>query len=195
MELTIAPLSPETGPDYLAFFDGPAFCDNPAWAGCYCHYYLCPPQIDWQTLGANENRAAMAARIEVGEMEGYLAYAGKRVVGWLNVLPRHRAPHAYARLKIEPTPLALPATRMALVLCFVIDPQHRLQGVARALLEGALGNLRSRGIALVEAYPFKGTGEQASDHYHGPRALFADAGFSVFREDKNLTVMRKALDA
>lgn len=194
MNLRIAPLTPELGPDYLAFFDGPAFCDNPDWAGCYCHFFLCPPQIDWQSLGAKENRAAVAARIEVGEMEGYLAYSGDQVVGWLNVQPRHRAPHAFAHLGIEPTPLTEPATRMASVLCFVIDPEHRRHGVARALLNGVLEDLPSRGFTVIEAYPDKGA-KAACDHYHGPRALFDEAGFQIFREEKDLTVMRKVLGA
>ena len=35
-----------------------------------------PVAIDWSSLSAAQNRIAMQARIEVGEMEGFLAFAG-----------------------------------------------------------------------------------------------------------------------
>ncbi len=194
MNYRITALQPRLGADYLAFFDGPAFCDNPDWAGCYCHYYHCPLQLDWNSMGAKENREAMAARIEVGEMEGYLAYEADEAVGWLNVQPRHRLPHAFARLRIEPTPLTVPATDLAMVLCFVIHPRQRRRGIARALLDGALQSLAARGFKLVEAYPFKAKDGKPGSHYHGPRELFEEAGFSVLREEAKLTVMRKVLE-
>src|SRR5436190_23778229 len=75
--MTILPLAPERVGDFLHFFDherGPAFADNPEWAKCYCHFYEVPRAIDWPSLSATDNRVAMRARIEVGEMEGFLAY-------------------------------------------------------------------------------------------------------------------------
>jgi hypothetical protein len=65
---------------------------------------------------------------------------------------------------------------------------------SRALLRGALESLAARGFKLVEAFPFKsGDSELAADHYHGPRQIFLDAGFSVLSEHKDLTVVRKLL--
>jgi len=69
-------LKPSLCGDFLRFFDherGPAFADNPDWAKCYCHFYEVPVAIDWSTLDGPANRAAMAARIESGEMDGFLA--------------------------------------------------------------------------------------------------------------------------
>lgn len=74
----VASLSPSRREDYLAFFDherGRAFADNPAWAGCYCHFCHAAPALDWSSLPADANRTAIGARIEVGEMEGFLAHA------------------------------------------------------------------------------------------------------------------------
>ncbi|CAG1005286.1 phosphinothricin acetyltransferase [Burkholderiales bacterium] len=193
MSYDIVALTPKHQGDYLAYFDGPAFADNPDWAGCYCHFYFCPRQLDWKSLGSKENRDAIAARIAVGEMEGYLAYSGQEVVGWLNVQPRHRAPHAFMRLGIAPTPLDFPETDIAMVLCFVVHPEHRRRGVATALLEGALAELAARGFRCVEAYPFKADEEDLSEHYHGPRQLFEAAGFTLLRDDAKLCVLRKAL--
>jgi ribosomal protein S18 acetylase RimI-like enzyme len=195
--IVITPLRPEQSGDFLRFFDherGVAFADNPQWAKCYCHYYQVPKSIRWASLSAPQNRTAMQARIEVGEMEGFLAYGGGEVVGWVNAQPRHKLPHCFARLGISPTPLACALFEAAAIVCFVIAPTQRRRGIARALLRGALESLAARGFKLVEAFPFKsGDSELAADHYHGPLPIFLDAGFNVLSEHKDLTVVRKLL--
>lgn len=46
--------------DYLAFFDGRAFTDNPRWSGCYCYFPLHDPEkTDWHKRSAAENRQAV----------------------------------------------------------------------------------------------------------------------------------------
>jgi ribosomal protein S18 acetylase RimI-like enzyme len=195
--IVITPLRPEQSGDFLRFFDherGVAFADNPQWAKCYCHYYQVPKSIRWASLSAPQNRTAMQARIEVGEMEGFLAYDGGEVVGWVNAQPRHKLPHCFARLGISPTPLACALFEAAAIVCFVIAPTQRRRGIARALLRGAIDSLAARGFKLIDAFPFKsGDSELAADHYHGPLSIFLDAGFSVLSEHKDLTVVRKVL--
>jgi ribosomal protein S18 acetylase RimI-like enzyme len=195
--IVITPLRPEQSGDFLRFFDherGVAFADNPQWAKCYCHYYQVPKSIRWASLSAPQIRTAMLARIEVGEMEGFLAYDGGEVVGWVNAQPRHKLPHCFARLGISPTPLACAPFEAAAIVCFVIAPTQRRRGIARTLLRGAIDSLAARGFKLVDAFPFKsGDSARAADHYHGPLPIFLDAGFSVLSEHKNLTVVRKLL--
>jgi ribosomal protein S18 acetylase RimI-like enzyme len=195
--IVITPLRPEQASDFLHFFDherGVAFADNPQWAKCYCHYYQVPKSIRWASLSGPQNRTAMLARIEVGEMEGFLAYDGGDVVGWVNAQPRHKLPHCFARLGIPPTPLTYAPFEAAAIVCFVIAPTQRRRGIARALLRGAIESLAARGFKLVDAFPFKsGDSELAADHYHGPLRIFLDAGFSVLSEHKDLTVVRKLL--
>ena len=189
----VARLSAAGVDDYLAFFDGPAFADHPEWAKCYCHYYHVATAIDWSTLGRDENRTAMRARIEVGEMDGFLAREGDRVVGWLNAQARHRLPHCFARMGIAPTPLPCADYEAASIVCFVIDPGQRRRGIARALLRGACRSFAARGFRLIEGYPFRAHGDSPSDHYHGPLSLFLAEGFAVYREDEKLTVVRREL--
>ncbi len=38
--MDIRELTPALAGDYLAFFDGDAFADNPDWASCYCRFFL-----------------------------------------------------------------------------------------------------------------------------------------------------------
>lgn len=173
-------LTPARRDDFLGFMDherGRAFADHPAWSRCYCHYFHVAPALDWDALDARANRMAMQSRIDTGEMEGYLAYdADERVVGWLNLQSRHRAPHCFARLDLAPTPLDVPLHRAAVVLCFVIDPALRRRGIARALLTHALDDAKSRGLRLVDAFPAQDS-RDAAGHFRGPPALFAACGF------------------
>lgn len=197
MDITVLRLDAARRDDFLGFFDherGPAFADNPGWAKCYCHFYQVPKAIRWPSLDAAANRTAMTARIEASEMEGFLAYAGGEVVGWLNAQPYAKLPHCAARMGIAPPPLPVPAHEAAAIVCFVIAPGWRRRGVARALLEGALASFAARGLRIVDAFPFKaGASTAPADHYHGPPALFREAGFAVLAEHARLTVMRKHL--
>ncbi|HXL83322.1 MAG TPA: GNAT family N-acetyltransferase, partial [Casimicrobiaceae bacterium] len=80
------------------------------------------------------------------------------------------------------------------IVCFVVAPQKRRQGIARVLLAAALASFAARGIKLVDAFPFKsGASELAADHYHGSLSLFLEQGFTVLREDETMTPVRKIL--
>jgi ribosomal protein S18 acetylase RimI-like enzyme len=195
--ISIQPLAPARVDDYLRFFDherGPAFADNPEWAKCYCHFYEVPRAIDWPSLRGDANRIAMRARIEVGEMEGFLAYDGDEVVGWMNAQPRHKLPHCFERMRIAAPPIAVPDHEAAVIVCFVIAPARRRSGIARTLLTQGVDRLAARGIRVVDAFPFKsGDSVASADHYHGSLSMFVDAGFTILHEDKDLTVVRKLL--
>jgi GNAT superfamily N-acetyltransferase len=191
-------LTPRHGNDYLRFFDhekGPAFADNPEWATCYCRYYEVPVAISWPSFDGAANRDAMDARIASGEMDGFLAYAEDEVVGWVNAQPYHKLAHACARLRIDAPRLPVPPHEAAAIVCFVTAPAWRRRGVARALLEGALGNFAARGIHVVDAFPWIVGPEDtaATDHYHGSPAMFTAAGFVEIARHDNVTVVRKSL--
>lgn len=127
-------------------------------------------------------------------MDGFLAVDGADVVGWLNAQPRDALPHCFDRMGVDPTPLPCQAFEAAVIVCFLIGPQSRRQGIARALLAAALASFAVRGIRLVDAFPFKsGASERAADHYHGSLSLFLDQGFKVLREDETMTAVRKML--
>jgi GNAT superfamily N-acetyltransferase len=145
------------------FFDherGPAFADNPEWATCYCHYYQVPTALPWKEFDGNMNRVAMRARIETGEMEGYLAYDGAKVAGWMNAQPYQKLTFACARMRIAEPALPVPRHEAAAIVCLVVAPEHRRRGIARALLAAGLANFAQRGIKLVDAFP--GTSKPAT---------------------------------
>lgn len=216
--IAVERLSPSSRDDYLAFFDherGPAFSDNPDWARCYCQFYRTPRALDWKAFTADGNRVAAGAAIACGEAEGYVARAevippeareasfppeegrGRargEIVGWMHAVPRHKLPHCFERLGVPPTPLDVPPHEAAVIVCFVIAPSWRRRGVASAMLDGALADLAARGIAIVDAFPFKaGDGASPADHYHGPASLFASRGFVPIADHPDLTAVRMRL--
>jgi ribosomal protein S18 acetylase RimI-like enzyme len=198
MPYRIERLCPARADDYLAFFDheqGPAFSDNPEWATCYCHYYEVPVSLAWKDFDGSMNRVAMRARIETAEMEGFLAYDGDEVVGWMNAQPYHKLTFACARMRIPEPPLPVARHEAAAVVCFVVAPSHRRRGIARALLDAGLGSFAERGIRLVDGFPWNVSegDDKPADFYHGSASMFAAAGFVTLAAHEKVTVVRKIL--
>ena len=188
-EIAVRPLTPSAKDDYLAFFDTDGFADNPVWAPCYClaYHYNTPP-LEFDARTAAQNRADKAALIARGEASGVLAYAHGRVVGWCHAAPRT----ALGLLDRTPEFAAEEPQATGAIVCFVIAPQYRGQGIARRLLDGACDLLRDRGLRWVDAYPPKNpTGDPGS--YHGRLSMYLDAGFSHVRNAGFYVVVRRAL--
>lgn len=185
----IHPLSPERLPDFLSFFDGDAFADNPRWSSCYCQcYYEDHSRIVWKDRTAAQNRAFACERATSGGMQGYLAYVGARVAGWCNAAPRG----LLRALDDEPTP---DAELVGAIVCFLVAPRLRGQGVASALLAAACDGLQAQGLRIAEANPRADAASAAENHF-GPLAMYLAAGFTVHRTDADGSVyVRKQLES
>ena len=188
-DIEIRPLAPAMKDDYIAYFDGPAFADNPVWAQCYClSYHLDAPQSSIDGRRSEQNRADRAAMIERGEASGVLAFAGDRIVGWCNASPRTSLP----LLDRTPGFESDDPDASAAIVCYVIAPRYRGQGIARRLLDGAVEATRQRGFKWLEAFPPK-QAPTAAASYHGKLSMYLDAGFEQVREAGRYVVVRKAL--
>ena len=185
--LQIRRLTPELREDFLQFFEGAAFADNPKWRSCYCQFlYVDHAKVTWSARTAEENRAAACERIACGGMQGLLAYRDSRVVGWCNAAPRVLM-DSFAD---EPDP---DAERLGQITCFVVAHDQRRTGVARALLEAACDMLREQGLTIAEANPSRRASTDAENHY-GPLSLYLSAGFAIVREEEDgIVVMRRSL--
>jgi ribosomal protein S18 acetylase RimI-like enzyme len=186
--IDVRPLTPAMREQYLAYFDGPAFCDNPVWSRCYCLSYQIdlPPGPAFDERSGAVNRAERAAQIDRGEASGVLAFAGGRIVGWCNASRRTALPvldHNFPRTEPDVT---------GSIVCYVIAPRFRGQGIARKLLDGAETMMRERGMRWLEAYPPKVARTDASS-YHGKLSMYLDAGFEQLSETDRFVVVRKPL--
>lgn len=187
--LQIRPLTQELLPDFLRYFEGEAFADNPKWKSCYCQFlYVDHAKVTWSERTAEQNRAQACERICSARMQGYLAYVGQDVVGWCNAAPREML-DAFAD---EPDP---DAATLGQITCFVVARQHRRTGVATELLAAACAGLKAQGMRVAEAMPKPEVLGDAENHY-GPLRLFTAAGFQFHRQGEHGCVyVRKQLIA
>ncbi len=171
--LTVVPATAE-------HFDGLASLLAPRGGerNCWCLY--------WRLSSGEFNRVrrptTMRRLTEQDPAPGVLAYRDGLAVGWCNVGPRA----AMERLVRSRTILAVDDCPVWSVVCFVVRPGHRRQGIARALLAGAIGYARECGAPVLEAYPVDTGGERihTTEAYVGTLGLFADAGFHVVTQTK-----------
>lgn len=187
MNLIVHKLEPSRLSHFFDLFDHRAFSDNPDWAGCYCVFnHFSGSDQEWLCRSASDNRAAAIDMIRNGTMSGYLAYDGSLPIGWCNAGARD----SYKRFNgLVPHD---EDKRICAVTCFVIAPEYRRVGVARALLEYAAMDLADQGYDIFEAYPSLSDGSCAA-HYHGHPAMFEAAGFNRHMTLDNFVCMRKAL--
>jgi ribosomal protein S18 acetylase RimI-like enzyme len=186
--IELRPLTPDLKDEYIAYFDAPAFADNPVWSNCYCLSYHEGAVENPMEAHAGRSRRDRAAMIERGEASGVLAYAGARIVGWCNASPRTSLP----LLDLTPEFAADEPERTAAIVCYVIAPQYRGQGLARRLLGGAIEMMRGRGFRWLDAYPPKDPRSDAAS-YHGKLEMYLDAGFERVRENARHVVVRREL--
>jgi GNAT superfamily N-acetyltransferase len=181
VDLDIRPVTPDQHDPVLRYFDLVAYADNPAWSSCYCMERLAP---DFDERTKDQNRASRSDLLHSGKANGLVAYRLGRVVGWCHAAPK-------AELLNIPTG---PEREVGAIVCFVVAPDARRQGIATALLADALEHLRERGMRAVEAYPRTGeVGATAQNLYPGPLAMYLRAGFEVQREHEGFTIVRRSL--
>jgi GNAT superfamily N-acetyltransferase len=189
MRTEIKPLSRETLADFLRFFDDVGFTDNPDWSACYCcFYHLDPAKGPFEKRTREENRTAAREMIQSGRMKGLLAYRDGGPVGWCNI----NAKSAYSLLATDPLLADSDVEKTNSIVCVLVAPGFRRQGIARQLLDRACSASRDEGLSILEAYPRKKANTSAT-HYHGPISMYRRAGFTVHRETDDLWIVRRPL--
>lgn len=174
MKLTVAPLTPDRWPDLEAIFNAKG-CSVAR--GCWCMAYRIsgtPEPLPPGMTRARANRAALKALVDAGKSPGLIGYRGKVPVGWVSIAPREE----YAKLKRSPVMKAVDEQPVWSVICFVVPAEYRGQGVAQALLAGAVDYARRQGATLVEAYPVdKPVRSRDEFMWFGAKSMYDNAGF------------------
>jgi GNAT superfamily N-acetyltransferase len=106
-----------------------------------------------------------------------VAYRDGEAIGWVSLGPREdyeRLEHSTVLKRVDERPVWS-------IVCFVVARKARRQGVARALLDGAVAYARAQGATLLEAYPVDTGGRRIPSAYafSGPLAMYEAAGFEV----------------
>ncbi len=196
--MRVAPLTRETFAAWSALFDA---CG----CTCFCRYWhFGGGKNDWLARGferPHENRDEQRAKVEVGsdEAKGLVAFEdeggveGEVAVGWMKLAPRA----ALAKLRRQGAYRGLDLGSddgVWSVGCFLVHPEYRRRGVARALLEAADAHVRAWGGRAIEAYPHRaGYALRDEEAWMGPEAMLVKCGYVATHEDGPYPVYRKAL--
>jgi GNAT superfamily N-acetyltransferase len=188
--LQLRPLTRETWPDLVDLFGRPGASVA---RGCYCMYYRRSGRLDRpQGLTYSEtNKRALRALVDRGVVPGLLAYDNGRAIGWVSLGPRED----YGRLARSSVMKPVDAKPAWSIICFFVDAKMRGQGVADALLAGALRWARNHGVTLIEGYPCDKPARDRDDSmWFGSRSMFERAGFvEVARRKPMRPLMRKTM--
>ena len=187
--LTIRPVTPERWPDLEAVFNARG-CSIAR--GCWCMFYRrsgAPAPKPSGMTRAQSNRADLKALVDSGRPPGLIAYEGRVPVGWVTLGPREQ----FARLERSPVMKPVDEKPVWSIICFVVPSEHRRQGVAHALLQGAIAYARKRGATLLEAYPVDKAGRSSDDAmWFGAKSMYDRAGFKeVARRKPTRPVVRR----
>jgi GNAT superfamily N-acetyltransferase len=179
----IHPLIPQRWRDFETLFGA-----HGAYGGCWCMWWR-STRREFEKRKGEGNRRAMKAIVDSGKIPGLLAYLETEPVGWCSVAPREE----FSSLQRSPVLKRLDDRLVWSIVCFYVAKGFRGQGIAEALIGGALDYARSRGGSMVEAYPTppKEAPLAPVSSYMGLPAMFIRAGFvECARPSRSKRVMR-----
>ncbi|WP_114972052.1 GNAT family N-acetyltransferase [Rhodoferax ferrireducens] len=188
MQLTVLPLTPARWPDLETLFHAKGCSEaRGCWCMCYRHSGSRGP-LPAGTTQAQASRSELKALVDSSRPPGLIGYQGKLPVGWVSLGPRED----FAKLKRSPVMKAVDDQPVWSLVCFVVPLQYRGQGVARALLDGAMAYAKKRGVKLLEAYPVDKPGRSKDDlMWFGAKSMYDAAGFQeVARRKPQRPVVR-----
>ncbi len=167
-------------------------------SGCHCQYWhFTGDKNAWLARLAFEpgaNRSALEQRARDETLAGVVARRGARVVGWMKLEPAQALPKLYEQRIYRDLPcLQGVRDRVWVVGCFLVDPEERRRGVARALLRTGIELARTRGGTALEAFPRRANDVGDEMLWTGPLLLLETEGFEVVHEQAQYPVMRKLL--
>ncbi|MGE5677909.1 MAG: GNAT family N-acetyltransferase [Pseudomonadota bacterium] len=184
MSSVIKRLSPELADTFVDYLSSLDFNHAPHWATCFCRFYHtdCSGE-QWQSRTGDENRAEAVLQIKAGTMKGYLAFDGEKCIGWCNandLLQYKRFGNDFDYIT--------KGHKTGCVICYVIHPDYRRQGVARLLLRQAVEDFKAQGFDAVLALPVENAGEPEK-LYRGTLNMYKELGFELIEKDGITDIM------
>lgn len=172
MTFTVRPLDASTWDLFAELVER----NNGIFGGCWCIGFH--PERNEPV----DHRAAKEARVRAGTAHAALVLDGDGIAqGWCQYGSPEELPSIKHKRVYLQDPPPVPDWR---ITCFWVDTRHRGQGIARAALGGALGQIAALGGGLVEAIPEVTAGREAHGRflYSATVELFEDFGFERVRQ-------------
>jgi GNAT superfamily N-acetyltransferase len=169
-------------------------------SACYCRYFHFEGDKNaWQARLAFEpetNRTELLARAARPPLAGVVAFpaCGDDAIGWMKLEPARALPKLYAQRPYRALPcFGDERERVWVIGCFLVAPEARRRGVARALLRKGVELARAAGASSLEAFPRRAEGIRDEELWTGPFPLFASEGFSLVQGEGQYPVLRREL--
>ena len=161
--------------------------DRPIVRTCFCMYY----RKAGDTGAGGQNRRAMKALVDRGDVPGLIGYEDGVPVAWVSLGPRE----GYDRLRRSPVMKPVDERPVWSIVCFFVAREARGKGLAARMLAAAVDYARSRGARLLEGYPVDREGHVHPDFmFFGAKSMFDAAGFrEVARRKPTRPVVRRKL--
>ncbi len=186
MNIEIRPLTKALKDDYLLFFDTILFDENPDRAKCYCYDYHFLGDVESCTR--EMSRTAVINLIKEQQLTGYLVFEEDKPIGWCNANNRSN----YQRLLRDYDYVDNPDDKVCSIVCFLIHPDYRRQGIAQQLLEKIIRDYSTTDYDYLEAYPKKSE-SSCEGNFKGPLELYQRFAFKIHKEYDDYYVVRKII--
>lgn len=186
MGLEIKPLNKGLREDYLFFFDTILFEENPDRYKCYCYDYHFTGDVEACTR--EQSRSSVIELINEDKLTGYLVFDNEKPVGWCNANDRYN----YQRLLKDYDYVDNPEDKVCSIVCFLIHPNYRRQGIAQQLLERIIADYSEKDFDYFEAYPRKHE-LSCEGNFKGPLELYKKFDFKIHKEYPDYFVVRRAI--
>lgn len=160
-------VAPERWGDLEALFEGRG---GPKY--CWCMVWRPKPPGAASRMDNAAKKAALRGFVDGGTPVGLLAYQGGVPVAWCSVAPRD----AYRRMSRLPDPDGADSARIWAIACFFAIRRLRGRGITRRLIAAAVSLAKSKGAAMVEAYPVDP--DAPSYKFMGTVPTFQSMGFA-----------------
>lgn len=196
MNIEIKKLTPADAEEYIHFFDTTPHDDHNPENTCYCVSWCSEDHRTMTVYPSREERRAMAVEyIKNGKIQGYLAYADGKIIGWCNANTKSECLNCGGWLFSMPQVSKLQfdqKEKVKSIYCFLIAPEMKRKGIAKQLLKYVCQDAADCGFDYVEAYPQKETTDERM-FFMGFSDMYKESGFCVYAETKDKLVMRKQL--
>ncbi|MCH5287473.1 MAG: GNAT family N-acetyltransferase [Christensenellaceae bacterium] len=198
MQIEVRRLNRDMAEEYIRYFDHRAFADGNPEKGCYCVWHHWTDRHEHERSLMPENQRPSCKReyarklIEDGTLNGFAAFDGDQMIGFCNAdLKDH-----YFRLSRENNAASWTGAdekdRILSIVCYIVAPDWRRKGVAKALLDGACRYARENGYDHVEGYPPRGAFSERD--CGGSLSMYVNAGFEIIDVPGGV-IARKSLKA
>jgi predicted GNAT family acetyltransferase len=181
--ITFLPVTKDRWSDFETLFGVRGAC-----GGCWCMLWRLK-RSEFEQQKGEENKQAMKAIIESGEVPGILAFSNEQPIAWCSVAPRGRFPaleRSRILKKIDDEPVWS-------ISCLFVEKNHREKGLSVRMAYAAVDYVKKEGGKIVEAYPVEPKKDRAPPAFvwTGLASGFKKAGFvECARRSETRPIMR-----